>query len=163
MLFRSLFQDKRKCNIDGISNLQNYFAPKIAAYKELMSNKHESIDIKAVKAIYEDIRTKVIDKVTVRRTRKNIFRCKEYKSDIDKQHVVFPEIEEPREVEYLLEPKLKSLFEETMLVLTEGLKYARYKAIENLMGDYSKRYPNAVATSRSLASIYRTQIGRAHV
>ena len=153
-----LFQDKRKCNIDGISNLQNYFAPKIAAYKELMSNKHESIDIKAVKAIYEDIRTKVIDKVTVRRTRKNIFRCKEYKSDIDKQHVVFPEIEEPREVEYLLEPKLKSLFEETMLVLTEGLKYARYKAIENLMGDYSKRYPNAVATSRSLASIYRTHM-----
>lgn len=153
-----LFQDKRKCNIDGVSNLQNYFAPKIAAYKELMSSKHDTIDVKAVKALYEDIRTKVIDKVTVRRTRENITNYKEYALDLKEQGITFPQIEKPREVEYFLEPTLKELFENTMLTLTEGLKYARYKAIENLTGEYGDRYPNAAATSRSLATIYRTHM-----
>lgn len=153
-----LFQDKRKCNIDGVPNLQNYFAPKIAAYKELMSSKHDKIDVEAVKALYEDIRTKVIDKVTVRRTRENITNYKEYALDLKEQGITFPQIEKPREVEYFLESDLKELFENTMLALTEGLKYARYKAIENLLGDYAERYPNAAATSRSLATIYRTHM-----
>jgi superfamily II DNA or RNA helicase len=153
-----LFQDKRKCNIDGIPNLQNYFAPKIAAYKELMSSRHEEINVKEVKDLYEEIRIKVIDKVTVRRTRENIMNYKEYESDLKSQGVIFPKIGKPREIEYILEPNLKALFENTMLVLTEELKYARYKAIENLSGNYAKRYPNAEATSRSLATIYRTHM-----
>ena len=128
-----LFQDKRKCNIDGIPNLQNYFAPKIATYKELMSSKHDSIDVEAVKVLYEDIRTKIIDKVTVRRTRENITNYEEYAIDLKSQGIIFPKIEKPREVEYILEADLKELFESTMLTLTEELKYARYKAIDALV------------------------------
>lgn len=153
-----LFQDKRKCNIDGIPNLQNYFAKKIARYKELTSSKVEKVDVDAVKEMYEDIRNKVIDKVTVRRTRENILNYKEYKTDLDAQKIIFPKIERPREVEYLLHDELKVLFESTMFTLADGLKYARYKAIENLLGDYAERYPNAAATSRSLATIYRTHM-----
>lgn len=153
-----LFQDKRKCSIEGIPNLQNFFAPKIATYKELMSSRHKSIDVDAVKVLYEDIRTKVIDKVTVRRTRQNILNYEDYAVDLKVQNIVFPKIERPREVEYLLPDDLKTLFEDTMGILTEELKYARYKAIENLVGDYAQRYPNAVSTSRSLATIYRTHM-----
>ena len=154
-----LFQDKRKCNIDGIPNLQNYFAPKIATYKELMSSKHDSIDVEAVKVLYEDIRTKVIDKVTVRRTRENITNYEEYAVDLKSQGIIFPKIEKPREVEYILEADLKELFESTMLTLTEELKYARYKAIDALVPEIKEdKYPNAAATSRSLATIYRTHM-----
>jgi superfamily II DNA/RNA helicase len=154
-----LFQDKRKCNIDGIPNLQNYFAPKIATYKELMSSKHDSIDVEAVKVLYEDIRTKIIDKVTVRRTRENITNYEEYAIDLKSQGIIFPKIEKPREVEYILEADLKELFESTMLTLTEELKYARYKAIDALVPEIKEdKYPNAAATSRSLATIYRTHM-----
>ncbi len=86
-----LFQDQRKCNIDGIPNLQNYFAPKIAEYKELMSPKHPSIDVKKVDEIYEDIRKKVIDKVTVRRTRENIEKYAPYMEDLKKAGHQIPE------------------------------------------------------------------------
>lgn len=153
-----LFQDKRKCNIEGIPNLQNYFAPKIAVYKDLMSSHYKTVDVGAVKQLYEDIRTQVIDKITVRRTRENILNYEEYKDDLAKQKIIFPKIERPRKIEYLLHNKLKELFESTISTLTEDLKYARYKAIENLEGDYANRYPNAAATSRSLASIYRVHM-----
>ncbi len=153
-----LFQDKRKCSIEGVPNLQNFFAPKIAAYKELMSSKHEVIQVAQVKELYEEIREKVIDKVTVRRTRENILNYEEYKVDLKSQNIIFPKIEKPREVEYILSDDLRVLFEDTMSMLTEGLKYARYKAIENLVGNYAERYPNAAAASRSLATIYRTHM-----
>lgn len=38
------------------------------------------------------------------------------------------------------------------------MKYARYRAIENLTGEFTERYANAEATSRSLATIYRTHM-----
>ncbi|MBP7875050.1 MAG: helicase [Parabacteroides sp.] len=153
-----LFQDKRNSTIDGQNNLQDYFAPKIAAYKLLMSSKNESINVEDVDKIYNEIRTDIIDKITVRRTRENIMRNPDYVKDLQEQKIKFPEIEKPREVGYILPPDLKTLFENTMLTLTEGLKYARYKAIENLTAEYKSRYPNAEATSRSLATIYRTHM-----
>ena len=154
-----LFQDKRKCTIDGIPNLQNYFAPKIARYKDLTSSKNETVDVEAVKSLYEEIRKDVIDKVTVRRTRNNITKYAPYQKDLKSQGITFPEIEKPREVEYLLHDELKLLFEETMVTLTEELKYARYKAIEALNDNIKEsKYPNAEATSRSLATIYRTHM-----
>ncbi|MFR9498093.1 MAG: helicase-related protein, partial [Rikenellaceae bacterium] len=154
-----LFQDKRKCNIDGVPNLQNYFAPRIATYKELTSSKNESVDVNAIKELYNDIRSKVIDKITVRRTRENIVNYEDYKADLTAQGIIFPKIERPREVEYILHNDLKALFENTMLTLTEELHYARYKAIEALNDDIKEaKYPNAEATSRSLATIYRTHM-----
>ncbi|MCD7972903.1 MAG: DEAD/DEAH box helicase family protein [Candidatus Azobacteroides sp.] len=153
-----LFQDKRKSTIDGVNNLQNYFAPKIAAYKQMMSSKNQSIDVHQVNALYESIRKDVIDKITVRRTRENILRNPDYAKDLEQQNIQFPEIGKPRQVGYLLPAELKTLFENTMATLTEELKYARYKAIEKLEGKYKSRYPNAEATSRSLATIYRTHM-----
>jgi superfamily II DNA or RNA helicase len=159
-----LFQDQRKCNIDGIPNLQNYFAPWIARYKEIMSPGYIGDDVaQRVNDIYEDIRKKVIDKVTVRRTRENIEKYAPYMEDLKKQGIKFPKIEKPREVEYVLPPDLKLLFEKTMTILVPkedevGLKYARYRAIENLTGEFTERYANAEATSRSLATIYRTHM-----
>lgn len=153
-----LFQDKRNCTIDGVPNLQDLFARWIATYKRLIGTADRTLDVQAVDELYDEIRRKVIDKVTVRRTRNNILNHEEYKKDLDAQGIVFPEIERPREVEYKLPPQLKSLFEYTMYTLTGGLKYARYRAIENLQGDLKKRYPGAEQTSRSLASIYRTHM-----
>lgn len=154
-----LFEDKRKCNIDGIPNLQDYFAPKIAEYKKLLSSKVEKVDVNAVSKLYERIRKDVIDKVTVRRTRSNILKEPDYKKDINDQGIKFPEIEKPRALEYLLSSDLKVLFEDTVNMLVSKLKYSRYKAIENLIDEIrNEKYPNAEATSLSLANIYRTHM-----
>ncbi len=157
-----LFQDKRKCTIDGVPNLQNKFAPWIAQYKSLTSSKNEgNLDVEAVKALYNEIRTEVIDKVTVRRTRNNIVNYGEYKKDLKDQGIEFPEIEKPREVEYILSGELKTLFEDTMLTLTDELLYARYKAIEALDPTIlAEKYSSidAKAISRNLATIYRTHM-----
>ena len=151
-----LFQDKHKSNIDGIPNLQNYFAPRIARYKKLMAA--ETVDMAGVNNLYEEIRKDVIDKVTVRRTRENIKNYKEYQDDLDKQGVIFPKIEKPRELIYFLPDKLKDLFNASMDVLTEELKYARYKAIENLTPEFESRYANAHQISTTLAGIYRVHM-----
>lgn len=149
-----LFQDKRRSTIDGIPNLQDYFAPKMAEYKFIMSNgRDRDTYVKEVDDMYEKIRKDVIDKVTVRRTRGNIERNEDYSRDITFK---FPEIEKPRKINYVLPDKLKILFEETMVMLTKGLKYARYKAIENLIYEHKAKYPNADIISDSLAGIYRT-------
>lgn len=153
-----LFQDKRRCKIDGISNLQNYFAPKIAMYKELTSRNLEKVDVEAVKILYDGIRNDVIDKVTVRRTRQNIMNCPEYAADLDLQGIIFPKIEQPRKVKYVLHGELKELFYSTMEILTDKLKYARYTAISKFEDNYASRYPNAKVTAESLAHIYRTHM-----
>ncbi len=161
-----LFQDQRKCNIDGIPNLQNYFAPKIAEYKEIMSRNYVGNDVaQRVDSIYDAIRSDVIDKVTVRRTRENIEKYAPYMEDLEKQGIKFPKIDKPRKVEYILPPDLKLLFEKTIVILAPdkdkgqmGLQYARYRAIEKLTGEYKERYINAEATSRSLATIYKTHM-----
>lgn len=153
-----LFQDKRNCTIDGVPNLHEDFSRWIKEYKLIMSPRNETIDVKAVDRLYNEIRNKVIDKVTVRRTRNNIKNDEEYQADLDKQKIKFPDIEKPRQVEYVLPPDLKKLFEDTMRILTEELKYSRYRAIEALVPDLKQRYPGAEQTSQSLASIYRTHM-----
>lgn len=155
----SLFQDRRKSTIDGIPNLQNYFSPLITRYKFLTSSKQECVDVKAIQDVYEDIRTNVINKITVRRTRQNIINYPAYKEDIDSQKIKFPDIESPREVKYILSDDLKDLFTNTVFVLNKQLNYARYKAIDALNENIkNEKYPNAAATSRSLANIYRTHM-----
>lgn len=153
-----LFQDASQSTIDGISNLQNYFSPKCARYKQIMSASKQSIDIQEIDELYENIRQDVIDKITVRRTRNNILKNPDYAKDLDKQQIAFPTIQDPREIVYTMSENLANLFSETMYSLTESLHYSRYKAIERLTGDYSARYENAAATSRSLAGIYRTHM-----
>ena len=95
-----LFQDSQSCTIDGIPNLKGFFAEHIKAYSLLMKER-ETRDVTAdVDKIYEVIRERVIDKVTVRRTRSNIENDPEYKKDLKAQGIVFPKPLAPTPLEY---------------------------------------------------------------
>ena len=72
-----------------------------------------------VESIYEEMRTEILDKILVRRTRKNLLNNKEYKEDLDRQKVKFPHIEQPQECIYEMEPELKTLFYHTMYMLMD--------------------------------------------
>ena len=73
-----------------------------------------------VDSIYEKIRNKVIDKVTVRRTRNNILNDKDYKADIESQGIVFPNILAPKELVYKMDTDTSARFYETLRKLTDG-------------------------------------------
>ncbi len=158
-----LFQDSQSCTIDGIPNLKGFFAEHIKAYNILMKER-ETRDVTVdVDKIYEVIRERVIDKVTVRRTRSNIENDPEYKKDLKAQGIVFPKPLAPTPLEYEMDADTSIRFFYTLNVLSDDkfephLHYARYRAIEFLKPELRAKYRNAVHVGQTLAGIYRVHM-----
>ena len=140
-----LFQDSQNCTIDGIPNLKGFFAEYIKAYRILMKER-ETRDVTAdVDKIYEAIRERVIDKVTVRRTRHNIENDPEYKKDLQAQGIIFPKPQPPISLEYKMDADTSRRFFYTLNVLSDDkfdphLHYARYRAVEFLKPEFRAKY-----------------------
>jgi superfamily II DNA/RNA helicase len=158
-----LFQDSQSCTIDGIPNLKAFFAEHIKSYNLLMKER-ETRDVTAdVDRIYEVIRERVIDKVTVRRTRHNIENDPEYKKDLETQGIIFPKPQPPISLEYQMDADTSRRFFYTLNVLSDDkfdphLYYARYRAIEFLKPQLRAKYRNAVHIGQTLAGIYRVHM-----
>jgi len=150
-----LFQDTRASTLPE-SNLQTFFGPKIREYKEILLQ--DVPDMQQIRKLYTTIRERVIQPVTVRRTRKNLERYPKYQQDLAEQGIVFPEIAPPRAKLYELDPKLSKLFARTIIYLTEQIHYFRYQAIRflNKENQDSAGYTQAELVSRSLAGIMKT-------
>lgn len=158
-----LFQDAQRVTIDGITNLKQFFVPLIAEYKKLMRERDVRDVGRDVDSIYAQIRDKVIDKVTIRRTRTNITNDPDYKKDLQSQGIVFPNILPPIDVTYTLSPALSESFYTTLTALTDEkaiyhITYARYRAVEFLKPEHRAKYKNAVHIGQSLAGIYRVHM-----
>lgn len=158
-----LFQDSQNCTIDGIPNLRSFFAEHIKLYSQLMKER-ETRDVTAdVDKIYEVIRERVIDKVTVRRTRHNIENDSEYRKDLQVQGIVFPKPQPPISLEYQMDEDTSRRFFYTLNVLSDDtfkphLYYARYRAVEFLKPEFRAKYRNAVHVGQTLAGIYRVHM-----
>ena len=160
-----LFQNSQNCTIDGVPNLKAFFSEHIIEYKRLMRERDQRDVTSEVDKIYEQIRNKVIDKVTVRRTRNNILNDPDYREDIKSENIIFPNILPPNELEYQMDADTANRFYETLKQLTDGkssenpdgkgLDYARYRAVEFLKPEYRSKYKNAVHIGQTLAGIYR--------
>ena len=143
-----LFQDPRRCTIDGVSNLTAFFSPLIKEYKKL--KQEPDFNINNFKKLAERVRDRVIKPLTVRRTRTDIESIARYNKDVNG----FPKVERPIESRYELNEHLANLFEKTMLTLDKSLTYARYQAIAFLKPQAALGlYDNAETISRSLAGI----------
>lgn len=158
-----LFQNSQSCTIDGIPNLKAFFAPHIAEYRRLMNERGQRDITAEVDKIYDAIREKVIDKVTVRRTRHNILNDPDYRKDLERQHIVFPNILAPNILEYAMDEDTSERFFKTLSYLTDPanpmhLEYARYRAIEFLKPEFQSKYQNAVHLGQSLAGIYKVHM-----
>lgn len=163
-----LFQNSQSCTIDGVPNLKDFFSKHISDYKRLMRERNQRDVTAEVDKIYEQIRSKVIGKVTVRRTRSNILNDPDYKADIKLQGIIFPNILPPKELEYVMASDTSNRFYETLKQLTDGkteenpegkgLTYARYRAVEFLKPEYRGKYKNAEHIGQTLAAIYRVHM-----
>lgn len=155
-----LFQNSQTCTIDGIPNLKAFFSPLIQKYEKLMKER-DSRDVNAeVDEIYDTIREKVIDKVTIRRTRNNILNDADYSADIKSQGIVFPNILPPNDLNYQMGEATSKLFYETLSALSDEqnpkhLHYARYRGVEFLKPEFRRKYANAEQIGQTLAGVYR--------
>lgn len=143
-----LFQDPRRCTIDGVANLTAFFSPLIKEFQQL--RKDPKFNVTLFKKLAEHVRDRVIKPLTVRRTRTDIESVPRYNKDVNG----FPKVERPVENRYELNEHLADLFENAMEVLDKKLTYARYQAIAFLKPEVSNGlYDNAELISRSLAGI----------
>lgn len=150
-----LFQDARRSTLPE-TNLQSFFGPLIREYKEIIAS--DDPDMDRIRELYAQIRTRVIEPVTVRRTRKNLLNFPSYQKDLAEQGIVFPEIAAPKAKLYQLNGKLNVLFKKTVDFLTEDIHYYRYQAIRFLTAAKQEEcgYTQAELVSRSLAGIMKT-------
>jgi superfamily II DNA or RNA helicase len=157
MLF---FQDERRCTIGGVTSLADYFAPKIAEYKKIQRARRQGgpSGQARIDALYARIQHDLLDKVTVRRTRRNLQNDPDYAADLAKQGIVFPEIAPPDSLQYQLDGGLDALFWDTMQTLWNDVSYARYRAIEFFVPEYAKKYPRAQQIATSLRAVYQTHM-----
>ena len=143
-----LFQDPRRCTIDGVSNLTAFFSPLIKEFKRLRKNNNTSIE--DFKRLAEKVRDRIIKPLTVRRTRTDIESIPRYNKDVNG----FPKVEHPIKNQYELNEHLANLFEQAIQILDKKLTYARYQAIAYLKPEVANGlYDNAELISRSLAGI----------
>ncbi len=150
-----LFQDKKDSTLE-ISNLYQFFAPKIKKYKELKKENDVKKMAEGVKKLYEDIRTMIIEPLTVRRTRTDLEQNEAYKKDLDEQGIVFPVVKQPEKILYQLDSKLETLYDKTIKTLRDELMYYRYQAIKFLVPEKKKKYKNAELASLQLKFIMKT-------
>lgn len=159
MLF---FQDERRCTIGSVTNLADYFAPKVAEYNRLQRKRRDGDPDgsaqKRIDEIYAAIQHDLLDKITVRRTRHNLMGDPGYAADLTKQGIVFPEIKPPESLQYHLDRTLDTLFWDTMDTLWNKLSYARYRAIEFFTPEYKKKYPRAQQIADTLRAVYQTNM-----
>ncbi len=146
-----LFQDPRRCTIDGVTNLTSFFSPLDSEFRRL--RRDPNYNLAEYKRLAERVRSRIIKPITVRRTRTDIESIPRYNKDIHG----FPKVAKPRKEGYELNEHLAALFEETIEHLLKDLLYARYQAIAGLKPEVAQgKYDNAELVSRSLASIRKT-------
>jgi superfamily II DNA/RNA helicase len=152
-----LFQDAKDSTLE-VSNLQHFFRSKIDDYNKLKDNANIAEVQKGVQIIYQEIRDKVIAPLTIRRTRTDLKIHEQYKTDIDSQGIVFPDIKKPTKVFYQLSESTDELYDQTMHLLShdlDGIKYYRYQAIKFLVPSKKEKYKNADVASGALANMMK--------
>jgi len=153
----ALFQDLKDSTLE-IHNLQRFFARKQKEFEKAMRElTHEEARL-AIHALYEEIRVKVVQEVTIRRTRTDLLDHDDYAKDLESQGIRFPKVGRPRKILYPLPPAIKILYDRTVETLATKLTYNRYRAIAFLVPEKKLRYQQADRISAQLAKIMKTML-----
>jgi superfamily II DNA/RNA helicase len=149
-----LFQDGKDSTIDGVPNLQRFFANRQKEFQKALKTKTEEARTE-IQLIYEKIRVKVMQVITIRRTRTDLNAHDDYRLDLEAQGIRFPKVAAPRKILYQLPPALDSLYDDTLEILTSKLTYNRYRAIGHLVLEKRLKYQQAEQISAQLAKIMK--------
>lgn len=150
-----LFQDANDSTLE--INIGGFFNRIGKRYKELISMGTISAS-KDVARLYAEVRDKIIEPLTVRRTRTDLLEHDLYSNDLTLQRIVFPDIEPPKKLLYPLNANLNKLYDDTIALIcgTAGLKYMRHRAIEFLRPEHAVDYNRPEFISQLLAGIMKS-------
>jgi superfamily II DNA or RNA helicase len=161
-----LFQDAKRSTLE-VGNIQHFFRPLIERYDKAKKLNSQKEIAREVKAVYDKIRTDILEPIIIRRTRTDIRETPDYWQDMIKQGLTFPDVEPPKKILYQLDNELDNLYDLTIQVLNpkkNGLGYYRYQAIRYLKPDPFLHYQKmtgvnvkqAERISEQLATIMKT-------
>lgn len=163
-----LFQDKRNSTIDSHPNLESFFAGIDKKYKEIIGKKDNQIELSSIELndleqLSKRVRDNILREVMVRRTRTDIQTNETYATDLIEQGLNIPVINPVKELEYELDENLLKIFDKTILILTQDLKYYRYQILANLNQEGRKKYGKVQQgffekSALSLADIMKTML-----
>lgn len=119
-----LFQKTRKSTIPNLPDLEEFFAGLEKKLKNLDRQKDNTVYLQTIKSNAKEIREKVLQHLMVRRTRSEIVRY--FSEDLEKQHLTFPEVAEPEPLYYALTETEEKIFSQTIALVADKFKYARY-------------------------------------
>ncbi|WP_395746621.1 helicase-related protein [Prosthecobacter sp.] len=149
-----LFQDLKDSTLET-SNLQHFFARRQKEYEQALRLPTPEAARVEVARIYEEIRTKVVTEITIRRTRTDLLEHELYAKDLEAQEIKFPKVLPPHKLLYVLSPSTDLLYDRTLDCLSRALSYNRYRAIGHLVPEKKLKYQNADRISAQLARIMK--------
>lgn len=119
-----LFQNTKKSTIPGVTNLEEFFGRLEGKLKKVDRQKDYKNYLKITQSNAKEIREKVLKYLMVRRTRKEIE--KYFAEDLKKNKIKFPQVADPEPFYYQLDEKEDKIFMESIRLITQEFKYARY-------------------------------------
>lgn len=143
-----LFQDKHAGTINGVKNIERFFAELDAKLKKYPKN--TPAYWQQLRENSEVIRDKLVRHVMIRRTRSEI--SKYYADDLQKQNLTFPTLERPQRIIYTLDAYTNNAFNETIEKI-KSFSYARYTPLLYLIDQ--KKYATALVAQRNMCSFMK--------
>lgn len=140
-----LFQKARKSTIPNLPDLERFFNNLDRKLKQVNRQKDYEEYLKIVKENAKEIREKVLKYLMVRRTRTEV--VKYFAEDLEKQNLKFPEVEKPEPLFYELNDAEDKIFDSTINLVANKIKYTRYKPLLYYIGELKDR--QAIELSQS--------------
>ena len=119
-----LFQNSRKSTIPGVAGLEGFFTELDRRLKKVDRQEDYDQFLDITRSNAKEIRDKVLKYLMVRRTRTEIE--KYFAEDLKKNNIQFPEVEDPQPLYYQLNDDEDRIFMQTVELITQKFKYARY-------------------------------------
>ncbi len=125
-----LFQAPKNSTIPGVPNLEKFFNGLKTKLKKV--EKTDPVYKTLIKEVSNEIKNSILRYVMVRRTRTDVIKF--FKGDMEKQGLVFPDVDNPQQIIYKYEGKLETVFNETIKYL-HLFTYARYTPLLYYVGN----------------------------
>lgn len=119
-----LFQNAKKSTIPNVPNLESFFGALDRKIKNLDRQRDRIEYLKTIKDNALTIRENVLKYLMVRRTRQEVETY--FADDLHRQGFRFPKVEDPEPLFYQLSKRENKIFNETVELITQELRYARY-------------------------------------
>ena len=154
-----LFQDANDSTLD--INISRFFITAANEYREIMQNTNPGkASHQRMEDLYARIRDKVIEPLTVRRTRTDLKQHPVYANDLEQQGITFPKTLPPENLLYQLPPDINACYEHSFNLIQNkdgnGLQYGRYRLLEYLKPEHKKDYQQPDFIVMQLTAIMRT-------